>query len=196
MGEKSVLKGDEKVLVKKQKTELADAHCHLDLIKDQKLISDAVLHGVHTIITNGVDFKSSKRALELCDSKHIFPAIGIDPENAMKISDDELDYQIELVVAMIKGNKGKIVSVGEIGLDYTKAKSFELVAKQRTVFERMLDAAKEQISFLNSSVVVCLGMFARQSAHLTSLFTNLFKVLKSCTIIISYIDNNCLRSRT
>ena len=42
---------------------------------------------------------------------------------------------------MIKSNAGKIVAIGEIGLDYKKAISFELVARQRTIFERFLDLA-------------------------------------------------------
>jgi TatD DNase family protein len=142
MGMKEFVKDVEKQKMHVQKVELADAHCHLDLMTDDQLILASIHHGVLTIITNGVDKRTSKTALKLADGKNIFPAIGIDPENAMKIEEEYLDDELTEMSEMIKANREKIVAVGEIGLDYTKASNFNLVAKQRTVFERMLDAAK------------------------------------------------------
>jgi TatD DNase family protein len=126
----------EKELVETEITELADAHCHLDLVQDQSEIKRAMAGGVRTMITNGVDTKSNVRSMELTDNRRIFAALGIDPEHA-GISDEELEFNLK----MIKGNSRKIVAVGEIGLDYKKAVSFELVAKQKTVFERLLELA-------------------------------------------------------
>jgi TatD DNase family protein len=133
----------ERVTVESQKVEYADAHCHLDMIEDREIIDRAISHGVLTMVSNGVNAATNKRTLELCDKRRIFAALGIDPENAVKIPDDDLDSEIEAGIAMIKKNMDKVVSVGEIGLDYTKARTFELVAKQKTVFERFLEAAKE-----------------------------------------------------
>ena len=129
-------------LVKAEKVELADAHCHLDMIKDPSAIQDAMSHGVLTMISNGVSTHTNKKTIELCDKRRIFAALGIDPENAMKIGDDDLDEEIEKNAALIKSNLNVVVAIGEIGLDYLKANSYDLVAKQKTVFERFLDIAK------------------------------------------------------
>ncbi len=142
MSVKAVLKDVEKIKAEIQKVELADAHCHLDLIGDRALIDGAIHHGVLTIITDGIDIQTSKKALQLCDGKNIFAAIGIDPENALKIEEDDVEEQVASISSMLEQNKRKVVAVGEIGLDYTKAGDFALVAKQRTIFGHMLDLAK------------------------------------------------------
>jgi TatD DNase family protein len=123
--------------VDKQVTEMADAHCHLDLIKDDKVIKDAIANGVRTMITNGVDTKSNMRSLEMADGKNIFAMLGIDPQNA-SITDEELDFNIK----NIKQNSTRITGIGEIGLDYGRVKETVHVASQKKVFEQMLDLAK------------------------------------------------------
>lgn len=132
-----------KSATEKVKVELADAHCHLDIVRDPGIIEKAVHDGVLTLITNGVNTSSNKKALELSDGINIFPALGIDPEFAVKIGDDDLDDEIEANVKLIEDNKHKVVSIGEIGLDYTKAKTPADKAKQRTVFERFIDLANK-----------------------------------------------------
>ncbi len=127
----------------RQKAETADAHCHLDLISDPTILINAINFGVHTIITNGIDVATSKRALELSERKYIFPAIGIDPETAVKLDGKALDNEINQIMELARQNKDKIVAIGEIGLDYVKAKTDATKARQRMVFERMLDLAKE-----------------------------------------------------
>lgn len=118
-------------------TEMADAHCHLDLIDDPAVVHAAVRYGVHTIITNGIGTKSNIRALELADNRHIFAAMGVDPETAMSASEEEVNFNI----GMIKSNANRIVAIGEIGLDFKKSTDFKKVALQRTVFGKMLDLA-------------------------------------------------------
>ena len=135
MRTKALLK--EKTLVETEVTELADAHCHLDLIEDQTIVANSIRDGIRTIITNGVDTKSNMRSLELADNKHVFAALGIDPEHALLIEDEELNFNIK----MIRSNADKVIAIGEIGLDYKKAGNFNLVAKQRTVFEKFLELA-------------------------------------------------------
>ncbi len=137
--EKQITRTGERV--ETQKTELADAHCHLDMMKDWELVKKSIDSGVLTLITNGVDNRTNKKTLELCDKRNIFGAIGIDPENALKLEEEDLDEEVEKVAKMVKDNMDKVVAIGEIGLDYTKAGTFELVGKQKTVFERMLDIA-------------------------------------------------------
>ncbi len=125
--------------VYKQRGELADAHCHLDIFQDVEDIRAAVSGGVLTIIGDGVDTKSNMKTLEISDNRNIFAALGIDPEHAMPMDEEEIGFNIGL----IRSNARKIVAIGEIGLDYKLAITEEQKEKQRRVFERLLDLAKE-----------------------------------------------------
>ncbi|MCW6160139.1 MAG: TatD family hydrolase [Candidatus Micrarchaeales archaeon] len=127
----------------RQKVETADAHCHLDLISNPTVLINAINFGVHTIITDGINVATSKRALEISEGRYIFPAIGIDPETAVALNGKALDNEISQLVELARQNRGKIIAIGEIGLDYMKAKTDTEKARQKKVFERMLDLAKE-----------------------------------------------------
>jgi TatD DNase family protein len=122
----------------KEIIEMADAHCHLDLVSDRKLIDDSIKNGVRTIITNGVDTKSNAKNLEIADNKNIFTLLGIDPEHA-NVTDEELEFNVNL----IKKNADKITGIGEIGLDYGRVKDLVPIEKQKVVFARFLDLAVE-----------------------------------------------------
>ncbi len=132
MATREILKQD---LHQKTATELADAHCHLDLLSAAE-IGAAINASIKTMITNGVDIKSNMAAMRLADGKNVFAMLGIDPEHAVLVKPDEL----EAVVGLIKGSFGPgIVGIGEIGLD-GKAGNMEW---QKTVFKRLLDLALE-----------------------------------------------------
>ena len=122
-----------------QVTQMADAHCHLDLVNDPSIIKNAIAAGVKTIVTNGVDTKSNAKSIALSDGTNIFAALGIDPEHAAATTEEELEKSIK----MIRANVGKVVAIGEIGLDYKKAESFVALSWQRTVFKRFLLLAVE-----------------------------------------------------
>jgi TatD DNase family protein len=117
-------------------TELADAHCHLDLMNPAD-ISEAVGFGVKTLITNGVDTKSNIASLKLADGKNIFAVLGVDPEHAAKMDDSELEANIK----MIRENASKIVGIGEIGLD--KGGRIENFERQKAAFAKLIDLAEE-----------------------------------------------------
>lgn len=138
MNTKQIIKAETSETIEKQVTEMADAHCHLDLINEGGVVREAVLYGVRTIITNGVDTKSNAKNMELADNKNVYAMLGIDPEHA-GISDEELDFNINI----IRHHASKIVGIGEIGLDYGKVKETVPITRQKKVFERFLDLAKE-----------------------------------------------------
>ncbi len=121
------------------KVELADSHCHLDMLQDMSQVKESIANGVLTIITDGIDTKSNARALEISDNENVFPALGIDPEHVPDLQERELDFNIN----MIRTNRARIVAIGEIGLDFMLAKSEKEKELQRKVFGRMLDLANE-----------------------------------------------------
>ncbi len=128
----------EQAAVGKLRTEqlpaLADAHAHIDLLKDDGLLKESINRGVGTIVTCGVDYLTSVRALELSDYSTIFPEVGLDPENAL-LSGNVIDAVCELA----KKNSARIVGIGEIGLDFKKAASEMEREKQREAFKSMIE---------------------------------------------------------
>ena len=132
MPTREVLKQDQQ----KSVTELADSHCHLDMISASQ-VGEAITLGVKTMITNGVDIKSDMEAIRLADGRNVFAMLGVDPEHAMLVEPEEL----EAVLGIIKGSFGRtgIVGIGEIGLD-GKAENMEW---QKKIFGRLVDLALE-----------------------------------------------------
>jgi TatD DNase family protein len=129
MPTKDVTKQD----VQKTVTELADAHCHLDMMTGAQ-IGEGISGGVKTLITNGVDIKSDMAAVKLADGRNVFAMVGIDPEHAVLLEESEL----EVALGLIKGSiVSGVVGIGEIGLD-GKVKNIEW---QKKVFGRLLDLA-------------------------------------------------------
>ncbi len=122
-----------------QKIELADAHCHLDMFESNDAVSDALNFGVETMVTNGVDTMSNIKTLAIADGRHIFPALGIDPQHAVSMADDEIEFNLN----MMRSNSGRIVSIGEVGLDYMISESPIQLARQHKVFEKMIGIALE-----------------------------------------------------
>jgi TatD DNase family protein len=120
-----------------QKTvvELADAHCHLDLMTGAQ-IGEAINASVKTLITNGVDIKSDMESVKLADGRNVFVMLGMDPEHAILLKEEELD----IAVGLIRGSIGPgIVGIGEIGLDGKVGN----MPWQKKVFGKMLDLALE-----------------------------------------------------
>lgn len=96
---------------------LIDSHAHLDLPEFATEL-DIVLEraadaGVEKIITVGIDLESSRAAVQLAKAhSNIYAAVGIHPCDSKTATDDNLAE-----VAKLAGN-GKVVAVGETGLDF------------------------------------------------------------------------------
>lgn len=122
-----------------QKTELADAHCHLDMLGSDEVVAESLGYGVNIMVTNGVDTMSNVKTLSIADGRHVFPALGIDPQHAVSMLDDEVKFNLD----MIRSNRDRIVAIGEVGLDYVISESPAQLAMQHKVFESMIDIALE-----------------------------------------------------
>lgn len=118
---------------------LIDSHCHIlssEYEKPEDVIKDSKTSGVDKMIINGYDLESSTEAVLLSNEyNYVYASIGIGPENIDDVSDKDFIKLEELI------NKGKVVAIGEIGLDYYWTKDNK--EKQIYVFENMLALAKK-----------------------------------------------------
>ncbi len=125
-----------------------DVHCHIDIYSDAKiksLIEKARESNVNLMINNSIDIKTARRSLEL-SSKYpeVKPALGIYPIEALKLSDDEIEFELEF----IRKNKSKIVAIGEVGMDFKM--DDENHNRQGLIFEKFINLSKE----LNIPIIV------------------------------------------
>jgi len=118
---------------------MIDTHCHL-IDPQFKKDLDAVLaraqqNGITIIVNAGYDVKTSSDAVAM--SKKISwlkPAIGIHPNEAAQ----ELIKEVTNIEKILK--QGKIIAIGETGLDYYR--NYSPRQAQQELFRRHIDIAK------------------------------------------------------
>lgn len=114
---------------------LADAHCHLALFAEpEQAIESARTKGIGLIITASDSVEESVTSIKLANGKDVFATIGISPEFAK-----QEEGRIEEIEELANSNRGKVVGIGEIGLD---AKADATLEVQEKVFEAQLEIAK------------------------------------------------------
>lgn len=121
---------------------LVDVHTHLDDKQFEKDL-DKVISRIKknfVVINNGVDIKSNRKTLEL-SNKHSFikASLGLHPVDALKLTNNQIDKEINF----ISENKKKIISIGEIGLDYHWIKENKDKKREIVIFEKMLSLAEK-----------------------------------------------------
>ncbi len=121
------------------KITLIDTHAHLDS-PDYRADRAAVIARAFSesigIITIGTDLPSSEAAMSLAKRHRlIWAAVGVHPHAAKTIDESSIARLKELA------QERKVVSIGEIGLDYYRDLSPRKV--QRHVFSMQLDLAAE-----------------------------------------------------
>jgi TatD DNase family protein len=119
---------------------LVDTHCHLDMeaYNDdlEEVLLRAEINSVTTILTIGIDLKSSQRAVQIANKyKNIYAAVGIHPHHAEEVSPVILNDLQKLA------EEKKVVAYGEIGIDTVK--NYAPLAAQRDAFIRQLNLAKK-----------------------------------------------------
>lgn len=121
---------------------LVDVHAHLDNKKFENKINEVINRAkekeVRVIVNNGIDVKSNRETLKLSfEFKTIFPSLGLYPWDAIKLSKEEIKNELNFI------KNQKIISLGEIGLDYFHGQNPLDIKKQKEVFVSFLDLAKE-----------------------------------------------------
>jgi len=118
-----------------------DCHCHLDFYKDEEIkeiVERARKKGVGIIVDNGVDPRTNRRIIGLSEKyTEIKPSLGLYPIDAISISKEEVDKEINF----IRENKGKIVAIGEVGIDFKESEKKEEQVRQEELFDRIVKLA-------------------------------------------------------
>ena len=127
---------------------LFDSHAHYNDEKfdnDRKEIIEKTLkNGVSNFVVAGYNIESSKKALNIVkEYKELYSIVGISPNDIEDIKEDkDIDTNILEIEKLIKADdNGKIVAVGEIGLDYYWNK--ENKELQKIIFKKQIELANK-----------------------------------------------------
>jgi TatD DNase family protein len=127
---------------------LIDSHVHISSFSDvESILENSKREGVKAIVAVGGNLELNKKTLKIAEKNpnYVFPGIGFHPSEILK--DD-----IEKNLVFIKEKALDVVSIGEVGLDYSYsfAKSENIREKQREVYTDILTVAR------NSSLPVSI----------------------------------------
>ena len=153
---------------------LFDAHCHynderFDIDRDM-LIKEVHDSGVEGMINAGYSFSGSASAVDLSNKyDFIYATVGISPNDVTEDYVSDIEKIEELLIANL--NSGKIVAIGEIGLDYHYDVDRDM---QKDAFIRQIklankydlpivihtrEATVDTINILKENIVNNVGMF-------------------------------------
>lgn len=123
---------------------MIDVHCHLEQAEynnDREHVIRNCRKEMKAVITSCAHPNDFQLTMKIAKDHEgfVFPAIGLHPEFIKEVDWKSLDDYFDL----IKANKDKIVSIGEVGLDYFWIKEHEWQQKQRDLFVQMIAFAKE-----------------------------------------------------
>ena len=118
-----------------------DTHAHYDevVFRDHlpEVLADQQAKGVRLIINSGSDLPSSYRSVDMANNyPFVSAAVGIHPMSAGDLPEDYLAKLREMA------KNPKVVSIGEIGLDYFYSDQVH-PDKQKEVFRQQLELAAE-----------------------------------------------------
>ncbi|MEK7198269.1 MAG: TatD family hydrolase [Patescibacteria group bacterium] len=145
---------------------LFDSHSHLylfnfdndreEIIKKLRLPAQAGDFSIKTINV-GTDFEESKKAIKLSNQNPdvLWASVGLHPNDNL-----EEVFDIDKYRELAKNDC--VVAIGECGLDYYRSPSKEEIARQKEIFEKQIELAKE----LNKPLVLhCRPSIGTQDAY-------------------------------
>lgn len=125
-----------------------DAHIHLSdsqySDRTSEILAVAKQTGVVALLANSMDLETSKLSLKIAKEHQglVYAALGIHPWSSNHFAPCELE-QTKDFISENGACKGKVVAVGEIGLDPQYAKRKEQKEQQVTIFNEMIRLAEQ-----------------------------------------------------
>jgi TatD DNase family protein len=124
-----------------------DVHCHLDMLEKEGADLDRIMKGarknkVGIIVTNSINSSSTRKSL-VYKKKYggVEIAAGIYPINALKISDKEINWEIDFIRKLAK--KENIFAIGEVGIDHKWSTDEKEWIRQREIFRKFIKLSIE-----------------------------------------------------
>ncbi|MEK7559855.1 MAG: TatD family hydrolase, partial [Patescibacteria group bacterium] len=118
-----------------------DVHTH---VNDKQYDADCdevirrALNAGIKMVQVGTDFESSQKAVELAESyDNVYATVGLHPNDVIK---EEFNY--EKFRNLVLSSK-KVVAIGECGLDYFRVKGLGDRDRQKEIFKKQIELAKE-----------------------------------------------------
>ncbi|MBU3942028.1 MAG: TatD family hydrolase, partial [Nanoarchaeota archaeon] len=103
--------------------------------------------GIKAIISNGINYKSNRKTLELSRKyKIVKPALGLYPDDTIKLTEEQIKDELNF----IEKNKDKIIAIGEVGLDYKYCKKKQEQELQKEIFLKIINLSKK----INKPIIV------------------------------------------
>ena len=123
-----------------------DTHAHYDDRKFKadrhELLNSLKANGIGRVVNIGADIESTRRSIALAkEYDFIYAAAGVHPSDVDCLDDRTFQWLTWAVEESVE-EKGKIVAVGEIGLDYYWEKDQERRNRQKYWFERQMELAR------------------------------------------------------
>jgi TatD DNase family protein len=123
---------------------IIDIHCHLTFEQydaDREQVIEEAKQVLKGVVTSAVEPEDAKAALELAElhTDFVFVTLGLHPIHVGGKTDQEIGEYEEF----ISENKGRIVGIGEIGLDYHWIRDPLKIKRTKEVFVEFLALAKE-----------------------------------------------------
>jgi TatD DNase family protein len=123
---------------------MIDVHCHLeqdDYSDDRDQVVENCRKELRAVITSCTQPRDFDLTISLVEKYEgfVFATAGIHPIYIKEITEKQKNEFLELV----KENKGKILGIGEVGLDYNWVKESDWQEKQKQLFVEMIGFAKE-----------------------------------------------------
>ena len=125
-----------------------ETHAHYDddaFDKDRdELLCSMRKAGIETIVNIGANIESCKSTLALCEKySFVYGALGVHPSDAGELNEETFAWLSQTAREKSYQSGGKIVAIGEIGLDYYWDKEPAVQANQRYWFEKQANLARE-----------------------------------------------------
>lgn len=124
-----------------------ETHAHYDdkaFDEDRaQLLGTMEQDGIGRIVNIAADLDSCRTTLALCgEFPFIYAALGVHPSGTGELTDESVEWLTGLIRKNSIKNKGKVVAVGEIGLDYYWEDN-PPADTQKKWFARQLEMARE-----------------------------------------------------
>ncbi len=150
---------------------MIDAHCHLERMeKPKEVAKEALERGMEGVVTSAASPEDYEKNLALSSEfkGFVHSCLGLHPTDCLKMSAAEFSK----ISDMIYENKGKIVAIGEIGLDYHWIKDEAERREAQRYFELMIDIAND----VGKPVVI----------HCRDAWEDCFRILKRANVDVMF----------